>query len=170
MGKRWVFTVVVHLHVHFRQITSLKYRHRRELFATVANFNNGAFSNCDRCVGSCGSCFREAGSRCGLTDILGQHKGGPSMPLSADVNKPFNYLFPPKLAGNGDRKRRLTCVQPPTGCSTSPSVCSPSPSVCVCVCAREGGRRRPLTGESKENAHSLLKTRSPVLGTLMVGM
>lgn len=27
-----------------------------------------------------------------------------------------------------------------------------------------------LTGESKEKAHSLLKTLSPVLGTLMVGM
>lgn len=27
-----------------------------------------------------------------------------------------------------------------------------------------------LTGESKEKAHSLLNTRSPVLGTLMVGM
>lgn len=29
---------------------------------------------------------------------------------------------------------------------------------------------RTLTGESKEKAHSLLKTLSPVLGTLMVGM
>ena len=44
-------------------------------------------------------------------------------------------------------------------------------AVCVCVCERERERqRRTLTGESKEKAHSLLKTLSPVLGTLMVGI
>lgn len=39
--------------------------------------------------------------------------------------------------------------------------------MCACVYVRE---RETLTGESKEKAHSLLKTLSPVLGTLMVGM
>ena len=48
-------------------------------------------------------------------------------------------------------------------------------SRCVCVCEKERerereGERETLTGESKEKAHSLLKTLSPVLGTLMVGM
>lgn len=49
--------------------------------------------------------------------------------------------------------------------------------LCVCVRAslsvfvRGGGDAdETLTGESKEKAHSLLKTLSPVRGTLMVGM
>lgn len=36
--------------------------------------------------------------------------------------------------------------------------------------ARATQTKATLTGESKEKAHSLLKTLSPVLGTLMVGM
>lgn len=41
--------------------------------------------------------------------------------------------------------------------------------LCVSVCVRVGDGQT-LTGESKEKAHSLLNTLSPVLGTLMVGM
>lgn len=82
------------------------------------------------------------------------------MPPSADVNNISLFISPPKVTGHGDREGRLTCVHQ-----------QQADRVCVCLCEGvcEGGRR-PLTGESKEKAHSLLKTRSPVLGTLMVGM
>lgn len=79
------------------------------------------------------------------------------MPPSEHVNN-ISLFISPKLPAMA------------TGKATSRAPISSKQTACVCgggVC--EGGRR-PLTGESKEKAHSLLKTRSPVLGTLMVGM
>lgn len=92
----------------------------------------------------------------GLEEVMRPKRPPPHAQshLSPHMNATFNCVFPSKFTGNarpGEADSRAFMSDPPPA------------RVCVCVC-------RTLTGESKEKAHSLLKTLSPVLGTLMVGM